>query len=609
MSNRIDFFQSEQISLALPAASVSIFVDGLLSPNLEPIEIVRSEFPQFNWSRVAYNTAAYKGGDLTAPDNIDALFPVGKSLSIKGIYNSTASGTKISTYAIFEGQIEKIETRLYADCQIIEIIARDFSANLERIIVYGQQIANLDGSEIFMAGFDTVFNPDGKGNASISLVEINGKNYRIFSTDVNQGGLWSYADVIFYLLNQYITAGQLCIPDFKRLQALTENQTVRDLDVTGLNLIDALQRCCERIGLKFKFEPMPGSLGPAQAIVFYKNNSGRTVALNCQRATEQLSISRTNIAALNRIKNLHPVTHKYIGQGDYKVFEATFDLIKGWDSSLEANTVFLYSPSTNPNFYKVRDVFRKWTLNEAGDYSEAPYNRGEACDLSRIFQSTNYVCRRRRFWPTLTTDSQNRSLGYYLQVSYDQGQTWWQYRDAYNVLVDECGVWLSSDQLDINMLLACVDGQLKFRITASIISDERLSAAVVDGPKNSTAPVVENLITLPRQFKYKKISSLSIFAGSVDGNLGIPDEKDDTEALYEFVRHTAESSPEVIETIDVQTPILDFNYHLGDKIATSSESRDLLKVHNSRSIARIEKVQMDFRKQCTNLKIVRNRNV
>ena len=312
---------------------------------------------------------------------------------------------------------------------------------------------------------------------------------------------------------------------------------------------------------------------------------------------------------MNSKKIFHPVTHKYIGQGDYKVFEATFDLIKGWDSSLEVNTVFLYSPSTNPDFYQVRDVFRKWTLNEAGDYSEAPYNRGDAYNLSGIFQNTSYVHRRRRFWPTLTTDSQNRSLGYYLQVSYDQGQTWWQYRDAYNILVDECGVWLSSDQLDINLLLACVSGQLNFRITATIISDERLSAAVADGPDNSTAPAVEHIITLPRQFKYRKISSLSIFAGSMDENLGTSDERDDTEALYEFIRHTAESSPEVIETIDVQTPILGFDYHLGDRITASSESRDMLKVHNSRSVTRIEKVQMDFRKQCTNLKIIRNRNV
>lgn len=292
MSNRIDFFQSEQMSLTLPAASVSIFVDGLLSPNLEPIEIVRNEFPQFSSARVAYNTAAYSGDDSVPPENIDALFPVGRSLSVKGIYNSVAPGTKISTYAIFEGQIGKIETRLHADCQIIEIIARDFSANLERISVYGQRIANQNGSDIFMAGFDAVFNPDGKGNASISTVEINGKSYRIFSADVNQGSLWSYADVIYYLLNQYITAGQLCIPEFKRLKALTENQIVRDLDVTGLNLIDALLRCCERIGLKFRFEPLPSSLGPTQAIVFYKNNSGQTVELHCQRATEQLSISR-----------------------------------------------------------------------------------------------------------------------------------------------------------------------------------------------------------------------------------------------------------------------------------------------------------------------------
>ena len=220
MSNRIDFFQSEQTSLALPAASAAIFVDGLLSPNLEPIEIVRSEFPHFSRARLAYNPAAYSGGELVLPENIDVLFPMGKSLSVKGIYNSAEPGAKVSTYAVFEGQIEKIETERQADCETIEIIARDFSTNFERILVYGQKIANLDGSNIFMSGFDTVFNPDGKGNASILPVEINGKSYRIFSTEFNQDIFWSYADVIYYLLNEYVVARQLSIPDLKRLQAL-----------------------------------------------------------------------------------------------------------------------------------------------------------------------------------------------------------------------------------------------------------------------------------------------------------------------------------------------------------------------------------------------------
>ena len=167
---------------------------------------------------------------------------MGKSLGIKGIYSCAVPETKISTYAVFEGQIEKIETKRQADLNAIEIIARDFSASFERISVYGQRIAYLEGSDIFMPCFDTVFNPEGIGNASILPVEINGKTYRNFSTQGNQNGLWSYADVIYYLLNEYVVAGQLCVPDLKRLQALTEYQIVRDLDVTGLNLIDETSR-------------------------------------------------------------------------------------------------------------------------------------------------------------------------------------------------------------------------------------------------------------------------------------------------------------------------------------------------------------------------------
>ena len=44
MSNRIDFFQSDQTQLALPGATVSILLDGSLCPCLELIEIVRNDW-------------------------------------------------------------------------------------------------------------------------------------------------------------------------------------------------------------------------------------------------------------------------------------------------------------------------------------------------------------------------------------------------------------------------------------------------------------------------------------------------------------------------------------------------------------------------------------
>lgn len=609
MSNRIDFFQSSQMQSVLPAASVSITIDGMLCPELEPIEIIRSGWPEFSRARLTYNPAAYPNSGLTTPKDIEIFFAMGKTVCIRQYFNGIPPGAAAFSLPLFHGQIENIETQLTANVEKVVITARDFSANLKRISVYGQRLAEAGDSSVFLAGLDTVFNPDGRGNANPEPITVNGKSYTSFCGEPSQCKHWSYAEAIDYLLCEYLTAGKLLTPGLDQLRALTENQATRDLDVTGLNLIDALHRCCERIGLRFKFAALPVPTGPNQAIEFYKAGMGRKVELNCQQIGEQLSISKTNIAALHSRKNFWPITNKYIGQGDFKVAEASFDLIKAWNGSLEDINYNKFCPSTNSDFYQVKDVYRKWCLNEAGDYSGAPYNQGDAFDFSRIFGSGKFARRCRRFRPTLTTDKQGKSLGYFLQVSFDNGLHWWQYFHAFNILLNECGLWLSSDQLDVDTWVAAMKGVLKFRITASVISDERLTCTVSDGPVNSTVPVVEHIITLPRQFKYRRVSDKSIFANSSDDALGAADEVDDTDALYEFVRHRSAVSGGTIETVDIKTPFLAFDYRVDDIVSTSPESRDLLSCRSdNRSTSRIVQVQMDFERQCTNLKIVRQRS-
>ena len=609
MSNRIDFFQSAQSRLALPAMTVSIQVDGRLCPVAEPLEIVRGGWPEFGWVRLTYNPAAYTGGNPAAAEDVEAEFAMGKPVCIRQYYNGVPPSAAAFSLPIFCGRIEGVKTTLGPKGQRVEIVARDFSAELSRITVYGQRVAGEGDSTLFLAGLDAVFNPDGKANANSGPALVNGKSYTVFCAEPSQGRLWRYTEVVDYLLSEYLPGGQLQIPETERLAALTENQIVRDLDVTGLSLLDALHRCCERIGLQFKFVPRLAATGPSQAIVFYKGGTGRVVELNLQQAGERLGISKTNIAGLNSSKSFWPITHRYIGQGDFKVYEASFDLVKAWDAGLQDTKYDEFSPSTNPDFYQVRDVYRKWCLNEAGDYTTEPYNQGDVFDFSKIFGTGNYAHRRRRFWPALTADKQGKSLGYFLQVSWDGGDNWWQYLYAFNNLLDECGIWLSSDQLDMDTWVAALKGVLKFRITVSVISDERLMCEAADGPVNSTAPVVEHLITLPRQFKYRKVSPQSIFASSSDEALGVADEVDDTNALYEFIRHKADASGEIIETADVQTPHLVLNYEVGDRVGTSPESRDLLSCRSdNRSTSTIQRVQMNFEKQCTNLRIVRKRS-
>jgi len=170
---------------------------------------------------------------------------------------------------------------------------------------------------------------------------------------------------------------------------------------------------------------------------------------------------------------------------------------------LEGGPQGFYSPSTNVDFAAVRDVYRRWCLNEAGDYSDPPYNGGEPFDCTRIFGRAEYVQRRRRFENALTIHN-GQSIGRHLEVSYDNGATWQAYGESFDVLDDECGVWLSSDQLPAELWSVVAAGTLKFRITAAVQSDTRLTAIIADGPVNSIADVVDHIICAD-EFQYKKV--------------------------------------------------------------------------------------------------------
>ncbi len=591
MSNRVDFYQSEKSELSIAAGRAEVFYDGSLCSQLELVEIVRAGFPEFSRAKLTSNDSSFEP-------------QAGKSICIKYLYDEW---TSVGSVPIFIGRIEKIESRLDADGWSIEITARDFSCELERITVYGRHIAKDDGTVMFLGGADTTFNEAAEPNAGVQMVLHNGRSVRLFAGESSNSRFFSCAEVIDYLLTVYLPAGMLQCQPIERLEALTQGQIVYDLDATGLNLLEALQRCCERAGIKFKFTPSMTETGPAQQIIFYKDGKGKTVELNCQRASEALSISGTNVAELTSRKN-QLVSNRYIGRGDFKIFEATFELVKGWDASLEETNYDKFSPSTNPDFIEVKDVYRRWVLNEAGDYTKEPYNQGEAYDFSLVFGSDDYVSKNRRFWPALSCDKQGKSMGYFLEVTYNDGEHWLQYLGAFENRLDECGIWLSSDRLDIFTYIAALKGILKFRITASVVSDERLSFKITDGPVNSVVPVVDRVFTLPRQFKYRKVTGKSIFANSQSEALGEADEADDSEALREFIRRQAAGSAEPTESFEVKTLQLSLGYGPGDAIVSSPESRDLfgLKTDN-RSRAWIERVQMDFENQVTKLIIKKQR--
>jgi len=628
MENAADLYHPEYASLALPAGTVAAFVDGALRDDLEPMEIVRAGWPDFGRATL-WTTSA----DLEFPNS---AFQFGMEVSLRQLFYQTGSEPAVADLPVFVGTIERIGTAQAESVDFgpsgvsgrndelgqavsvraspgqtrdyVSLRVRDFSAVCERVTVYGRYIRSGTEQTVLLPGLDTTFNPGGRGNAAMESIMMHGRTCAAFCANAADARAWKLAEVIDYLLNLYLPAGSLHRPDPALLLALTQGRLARDLDLGGLSLLEALHRCCRAADLQFCFLPRLVEGGPGQAIVFYQNGRGRAVELNCQRAGEPLSLSQTNVAAVHSRCDFYPVTHRCIGQGDFKVYEATFELVKAWDPALASTNYDTFCPSTNPEFYKVRDVYRKWCLNEAGDYTGQPYNQGEPYDLARLFEGAGTVCRRRRFWPTLSTDAQGRSLGYFLEVSFD-GESWWQYLYAFNNLLDECGVWLSSEQLDVNTWVAALKGVLRFRVTASVVSDERLTCIVADGPVGSLVPVVDHVVTLPRRFQYRKVSARSVLAGAGEG-FGKPDEADDSAALCEFTRQRAAACAAIVETSRVQTPTLALHFEPGDRVTSCPDSRDLLScTRDNRSLIWIERVHMDFRNQCTYLDIVRQRNM
>ncbi|MCX5634627.1 MAG: hypothetical protein NTW55_02115, partial [Planctomycetota bacterium] len=91
----------------------------------------------------------------------------------------------------------------------------------------------------------------------------------------------------------------------EQLRSLTENRIVSNFDATGMSLLEVLHHCCEETGIKFKFASrlIHGTVG--EAIVFYKDGAGRIVELNCQRAGQRFSISKTNVSKLSVRKSFN----------------------------------------------------------------------------------------------------------------------------------------------------------------------------------------------------------------------------------------------------------------------------------------------------------------
>ncbi len=318
MSNRVDFYQGECKALAIPAGRCEVFVEGMPRAFLEVVEIVRAGQPEFGSALLRYNPAAYDQAQNNTIEQAERIAAIGKRLEICQLVDAGIGEVKIEPQWVFVGLVEETQTRLGAGEQVLEITVKDFAARLDRVTVGGRRITTAGGASTFNNGLEAVFNEDGQPNASKEQVQHDGRSYTVFAGEGQEAKYWSVAEVLIYLLSEYLPFGQLQVPPAAYLEAFTSEKAADELDIEGKSVLDALGNCCEQAELNFCFRPRQQEPGPDEKIVFYQPGEGPSVELNLQYAGEQLSISRTNVCELESEKQNESAESEVIETIDVK---------------------------------------------------------------------------------------------------------------------------------------------------------------------------------------------------------------------------------------------------------------------------------------------------
>ena len=534
-NNTVTFFQAESPPQSMRVVPVAVEVDGLGAPWLELLEISRDTGTQLNQARL--RVAGHPLGPTVRFEGIASVAQPGQSIRASYVAPANPAGRQQLLWPLFAGVICEGHASLDDDKDGLAIIARDELTYRDGTVVAGMRVLAGGGDTVFVSASEAIFNPDGSGNCSGAAMVVAGRSRHVFELNPAKADYWTYARAIRYIAMEYMSIDAITSSTLAALETMTADQILRDVDITGLTPIKAVGRLCERAGLQYYLVHAPLADGQSIATLqFYRHGKGRRVFLRHQGAGGRLDLSQTNVASCSLRSDHTRQPIQLRGRGGRKRYEATFALVPGWAAALEENDYDRYSASTNEHFLEVQDVFRKWVLNEAGDYSAAPFNRGDPTDLSGVFGDDNYARRRRRFWPCLSCGASGKSLGYYLEVSYDNGAYWQQYIGAFDNLLDECGIYLSGNQLDPELWSAVVAGTLALRITAAIDGDSRLEVTVNDAPVSGIRPVRSKLLDLGHEFKYRQVSSSSIFHDNSTTELGEPDLADDSVSMRGLLR-------------------------------------------------------------------------
>jgi hypothetical protein len=485
---------------------------------------------------------------------------------------------------------------------------------------------------------DLVFNPliDGRIYGNLNDTQLgpgllplflDPESVRTAAAGALQGAnitLWSLAGAVDYLLKALNDAEtNISNPTLAQLQGVFNDPAdlVQNVRIPrGTYLAQALDLLLVPLGYHWRVKRT--AQGARQFAFWKRGTGGSLVRIYHQRVHSTLSnprnLGETDVDTAGITFDASRLANNIVVRGGLEEYEVTVELARAWPEDQDNHPEWVYfNEPGNTSFPTVANAWRKWVLNEAGDYIglrpeiDGVFTSAFRTALSGIGAMSKFVPRRRKLLPTLTLGPDGAPIGtvHGIEVEYSNTDPpSWKSTEGWGIqlLEREAGISLGGGVALPEFLLATDDRSLiKIRVTATVQADFRLTGSA---PRQGNSPqldIVPLTLDLPDRFSYRvRHSALSKYGGGALPSLAV----DDLFEISEFAEFVRDS----FDLLDVggviQIEGLDNTYTVGDRVEKIEHKNiSFMARTGSAAYPQIMGIERDIERQTTTLHLQRVR--